>query len=63
MSLQFQRTYDILSTACVRVTAGNCGSELYRLNQEYRFLDYDPRNIKVNGEEGSRDGLRTCSPR
>ena len=63
MRLQFQRTYDILATECVRVTAGNCGNELYRLNQKYGFLDYDPRNIKLNGKGGSRDGLRTLSPR
>jgi len=68
MRLQFQKTYDILSTECVRVIAGQIpvgqyGNVLYKLNQKYRFLDYDPRNIKLNGKEGSRDGLGTCSPR
>lgn len=45
MRLQFKRTYDILSTECVRVVAGHCGNELYRLNQKYGFLDYNPRHI------------------
>jgi len=45
MKLQFQRTYDIISTECVRVVAGHCGSALYTLNQRYGFLNYNPRNI------------------
>jgi hypothetical protein len=60
MNLQFQRTYDILSTACIRATAGHCGNELYRLNQKYGFLDYNPRNIKLNGK-GANNGRRLNS--
>ena len=44
MKLQFQRTYNILSTECVRVVAGHCGNELNRLNN-YVFLKYNPKNI------------------
>jgi hypothetical protein len=68
MRLQFRRTFDILSTECIRVTArqmpvGQYGNVLYKINQKYGFLDYDPRNIKLNGKGGSRDGLRRLSPR
>ncbi len=56
MKMQFKRTFDILSTECVSVTAGHCGRELYRLNQKYGFLDYDPRNI--NPREGGRNNGR-----
>lgn len=57
MMLQFKRTFDILSTECVSVTAGHCGRELNRLNRKYDFLDYDRRNIKINGREVTSERL------